>query len=441
MAHDRRMERVTRAGSLIAAVWLAFAAGSCTRQALRPDPEALASASPDLLAKLRADPYNYFRFVNHEWTSRACAAFTSQLKDQPAVQLHGDAHLEQYALTQTAWGLDDFDDSTRGPALVDVVRFLGSIDLAVRRRGWTRQRERLFDSFFEGYRRGLADPRHSPSRPPIVGRLQARAPAPDNERFLTSVEALMTPMSETAARGVVAAVAVFTRIIQLDRPELPDEYFRVLRAGWLHTGIGSAALNKVLIRIDGPSTRTDDDVVLEAKALRARAALGCLEVPKARPTFRVITGSLQLGRLKHDILVAGPEIPIPEVTIQGQDLSDWWVRSWEPSYREVTLDDFGSIDELAAVVYDSGAQLAAGSLHLPGEDIDAALQRQSFASIAALEASLRTQAVILVEELLRGWRQLPRSAATARQARELANREPRTRMMTGYVGSNSFRDE
>ena len=28
-----------------------------------------------------------------------------------------------------AWGLDDFDDATRGPAPVDIVRFLGSIDL------------------------------------------------------------------------------------------------------------------------------------------------------------------------------------------------------------------------------------------------------------------------------------------------------------------------
>ena len=39
--------------------------------------------------------------------------------------------------------LDDFDDSARGPALVDIVRFLGSIDLAARQRGWTRDRDAL----------------------------------------------------------------------------------------------------------------------------------------------------------------------------------------------------------------------------------------------------------------------------------------------------------
>ena len=62
------------------------------------------------------------------------AYVSKPLGSQPNVQLHGDAHLEQYAFTKSAWGLDDFDDSTRGPALVDIIRFLGSIDLTVRRR-------------------------------------------------------------------------------------------------------------------------------------------------------------------------------------------------------------------------------------------------------------------------------------------------------------------
>jgi hypothetical protein len=44
------------------------------------------------------------------------------------VRLHGDAHIGQFAVTADEWGLGDFDDSTRGPAFVDIVRFLGSID-------------------------------------------------------------------------------------------------------------------------------------------------------------------------------------------------------------------------------------------------------------------------------------------------------------------------
>jgi uncharacterized protein (DUF2252 family) len=112
------------------------------RGQLRPNPDALADASPELVDRLRADPFVYFRFINRAWTSRVCELF-ADVRNQPVVRIHGDAHVEQFALTRDAWGLDDFDDSTRGPAFVDIVRFLGSIDVATRQRGWTRQRDAL----------------------------------------------------------------------------------------------------------------------------------------------------------------------------------------------------------------------------------------------------------------------------------------------------------
>ena len=99
-------------------------------------------------------------------------------------------------------------------------------------------------------------------------------------------------------------------------------------------------------------------------------------------------------------------MPIPALSAEGPNLADWWIRSWEPSYREIAVDDFGSVEELAAVVYDSGAQLGAGSVHLPGESVDAALQQQSLASLGSLEGRLRGQALSLVEQMLRGWEQL-----------------------------------
>ena len=73
----------------------------------------------------------------------------SDLRDLPVVRLHGDAHVEQFAIAQDAWGLDDFDDSARGPAAVDIVRFLGSIELVARQRSWEKDRDRLFDRFVE----------------------------------------------------------------------------------------------------------------------------------------------------------------------------------------------------------------------------------------------------------------------------------------------------
>ena len=414
MAPARRIGTSSVALSLVAAAWLALAAAGCGQPGLQADPEALAAAPPELLSKLRAEPYNYFRFINHEWTSRVCELFAADLGNQPTVQLHGDAHIEQYAFTNRAWGLDDFDDSTRGPALVDILRFLGSIDLVVRRRGWTRDRDVVFDRFVAGYRQGLTDPLHQPPRPPIVKRLQLQQSTPTKQAFLAWAETLMEPMSETVTKGVTTAMTAFAHLVQQERPELPDAYFRITRAGWLRMGIGSATAKKVLIRVDGPSPDPGDDVLLEAKAVRALADVRCLETPRSRQTFRVITGNQQLGRLKHDILVAGPEVPIPELSAEGPNLADWWIRSWEPSYREIAVGDFGSVEELAAVVYDSGAQLGAGSVHLPGEPVDAALQERSLASLGSVEGRLRGQAVSLVEQMLRGWERLAASQGFTR---------------------------
>jgi hypothetical protein len=198
---------------------------------------------------------------------------------------------------------------------------------------------------------------------------------------------------------------VFGDVVRAERPDLQEEYFRVVRAGWLRMGVGSAATMKVLIRVEGRSPDSADDGLLEAKALRERGRLPCIEEPPKRPTVRVVLGSQQVGRLKHDILVAGPELPIPGVTMQGQQLSNWWIRSWDPSYREIGVDDLGSVEDLSAIVYDSGLQLGASSLS-GRSPADPRVRDRSLASIAVLETRLRRSARLLVEELLRGWRDL-----------------------------------
>ncbi|HEU4935882.1 MAG TPA: DUF2252 family protein [Vicinamibacterales bacterium] len=399
-----RSTRRWYAARVVLAVLVVDATAGCAdRHALTAEPAALAAAAPELLDRLREDPYNYFRFINHEWTSRVCEVFGADLAKQPIVQLHGDAHIEQYALTDDAWGLDDFDDSTRGPALVDISRFLGSIDLAARRRGWSGDRDRLFDRFFEGYRRGLSQVAYHPAKPDIVRWVRTKNPVPSRDAFFASAETKMVPMSEASMKGLLASMTVFSRLVRRERPELPEGYFQVIHAGWLQMGIGSAAIRKILMRVRGPSDDPEDDELLEAKALRALKGLGCLEAPKSRPAFRVIVGSQQVGRLRHNILVAGPEEDIPEMTIAGEHLRNWWVRSWEPSYREITLDDLRSVEDLSDLVYDSGVQLGSGSVH---DGDDGSLRSQSLSAIAALQPRLRTEAKTLVEEMMRGWGQL-----------------------------------
>jgi hypothetical protein len=372
---------------------------------LRADPESLGRAAPELIERLRADPYNYFRFVNRPWITRVCDDLGSDLRDLPVVRLHGDAHVEQFALQQDAWGIDDFDDSARGPAVVDIVRFLGSIDLVTRRRSWEKDRDTLFDRFVEGYKQGLIDPRYLPPPPDIVGRLRAQAPA-TRPALLAWGETKMKPLADVTMKALVAAVEAFARVVLLERPELTPEYFRVVRAGWFQGGVGSAVSPKIMVRVQGPSDDPADDDLLELKKIEDLHGLGCLKTPTVQPTLRIIDGSKQLGRLKHNIMAAGPELIVPEVMARGQRLQDWWIRSLDPSYREVRLTELQSVRDLAAISYDSGVQLGAGRLQdqtvlLSGYD-----RKRLSAAAAKLEKRYRREATILVDDLLRGWREL-----------------------------------
>jgi hypothetical protein len=364
---------------------------------LRPDPAALSIASPALIDRLRSDPFTYFRFINRVWTARVCEVF-ADVTDAPIVRLHGDAHVEQFALTKDAWGLDDFDDSTLGPSFVDIVRFMGSLDLAARQRRWMRDRDVLWDRFLEGYRRGLSDPDYRLPEPDIVRHLRGQA-VRTQAAYLAWGEKQMQPMDGATSKSVVEGIDAFAQFVRKERPQLAPGYFAIVRAGWLRVGVGSAAARKVLVRVQGPTTASDDDVLIEAKEVANLDGLGCLEDSTTRRAVRVIDGTRQLGRLKHDILAIRPTLLIPAAD-RMENWLDWWVVSWEPSYREVTLNDLRSVKDLSDVAFDSGVQLGTGKL--------GSVREQELASVKKLEGRLRKQTSAIVEELLAGWRELGR---------------------------------
>jgi len=351
--------------------------------------------SPELRDRLRADPFSYFRFINRAWTTRVCEVF-ADVKDPPIVRLHGDAHVEQFAFTRDAWGLTDFDDSARGPAYVDIVRFLGSIDLAARQRGWTRDRDALWDRFLAGYRRGLAQPDYRPPEPGIVHQLRMQSPL-TRAAYLAWAETLMQPMTAAASQSVVDGMAAFDRFMRHERPELAPGYFSVIRAGWLRLGVGSAAARKVLVRVQGSTSDPDDDVLLEAKEVSNLDGLPCLKDTNPE-AVRVIDGMQQLGRIKHDILAVGPAVLVPAGEDRAERVLEWWITSWDPSYREVRLSDLRSVSDLADIAFDSGVQLGAGKLD--------SVRDQALSSVRKNEARLRKEAAALVDELLAGWREL-----------------------------------
>lgn len=381
---------------VLAMLCVALTTLSSAQRSLRPPPEALAAAPPELIDRLRADPFTYFRFINRTWTTRVCEAF-ADVMDAPIVRLHGDAHVEQFALTKEAWGLGDFDDSTRGPAFVDIVRFLGSLDLATRQRGWTGDRDAVWDRFLEGYRLGLSNPDYRPREPGLVRQLRRQAPR-TRTAYLAWGESLMQPMDEATSRSVAHGMEDFERLVRRERPQLSSGYFAVVRAGWLRIGVGSAATRKVLIRVQGPTTARGDDVLIEVKEVANLGGLGCLEESTTPQAVRVIDGTRQLGRLKHDILAVGPTMLIPAAADRAEHWLDWWVASWEPSYREVHLSDLRSASDLADIAFDSGVQLGANKLP--------SVREQTLSSLVKYEPRLRKETSSIVEELLVGWKEL-----------------------------------
>ena len=118
------------------------------------------------------------------------------------------------------------------------------------------------------------------------------------------------------------------------------------------------------------------------------------------PAIRVVLGTRQIGRLKHDILAVGPMALIPTSGDSAEPWRDWWMSSWEPSYREVQLSDLRSVQDLADIAFDSGVQLGAGGPQ------DAAVRKQAVSLLVTLEGRLRKETSTLVAELLAGWREL-----------------------------------
>ena len=87
---------------LLAATGIGLGGASSGPDQLRPDPDALDLAPPQLRDRLRTSAFDYFRFVNRPWIARVCEIFAADMGTLPIVRLHGDAHIEQFSLTKDA---------------------------------------------------------------------------------------------------------------------------------------------------------------------------------------------------------------------------------------------------------------------------------------------------------------------------------------------------
>jgi hypothetical protein len=352
-----------------------------------------------LLANLKSDPYVYFRFINRPWARATCAALAADLAALPHVHLHGDAHVSQYAYTRTDHGLDDLDDSISGPAALDIVRFLGSVALTTRARGWTEQRDNLFDEFFRGYRAALTDREYVPPLPSYVSRMrEALARGPGHLEFLAWAESLMEPVQEMDDQGIEEGRRRLAELIASQRPKLPPFFLEPKRIGWLRMGVGSALTPKLLLRCEGFTRADEDDFLLEARELSDLRRVECVDTSESARAARIIQGYGRLGRIRHDIVVVVPGPPDP-----SPGAREWWARSWEASYREILLHEIASAQELAEIVHDSAAQLAAGHAWTPDNEPGVALRGRKLKWLDHAEPGMRALVVQMAEDLVEAW--------------------------------------
>lgn len=352
----------------------------------------------ELRITLSARPLAFFRFVNRVWTDEVCSAFADQIGKVPTARLHGDAHIEQYSVTAAARGLDDFDDSSRGPALVDVARFLGSLELATAQRGWQSSLDDLEAAFMAGYRHALEEPMYMPTDPAVVRRTRAK-PVKSSREFLAWADAMMEPLSARELRQLEVAWPSVQRFAARGNPNATPSFLHRKAVGWLHIGIGSALTPKLLIRIEGPTTEDEDDLILEAKQVGPFESGACVSIPRESENTRVVEGIRQIGRLPQLILVA-----LPGLVGNDPESRGWWVKSWDRTFLEVGVDDYRTPAELREVAHDAGAQLGSSNLLGPTGEVQATQRRRELEAITRLQPRIRTVAHELAIAVTDAWK-------------------------------------
>jgi hypothetical protein len=335
------------------------------------------SRNPLLLDRIVASPHGYFRFINVLFSEAVCRRFAEDIRGMPAVNLHGDAHVEQYAVTDVGRGLTDFDDSSTGPFVIDLVRYGTSVVLALEELGLSEHRDALLEAFFSGYRASLEDPAHEAAEPAVVARLRATFP-PTRATFLADVETMMEPLTFDVSE-IDPAIARYSQTMHAQDPDIPSGFFDRQSIGRLHVGVGSALDEKYLLRIRGPTADPDDDVVLEVKEVRDLEGISCLDVSRRSDPFRILVAQSRIAYRPYRYLGY----------VRWRQKT-FWIHAWEDNYAEVEIgSSFRSPEEVRQVLYDSGVQLGRGHpLHI-ADPLDLQLRRTLQQLINEFEQDIR----------------------------------------------------
>jgi len=305
--------------------------------------------NPALREKLQGSVYNYFRFTNIPFSKAVCQDFVKILDQMPLVNLHGDAHLEQYAVTDSGRGLTDFDDASIGPPLLDWLRFCVSIRLACQNRQWESKTDELIQIFLDGYSQTLQDAHYNAPEPALVKHVRSEFKY-EPESYFAWIRKLMKPIRTTEQDSLLKAMKDYFSFQYHQDSSLTPAYFEIIQCGALSMGVGSALDQKYLLQVQGKSTEIADDVILELKEVRSLTEIDCIQKKPALNPLRIL--------LAESRIAYKPFIHLGYFQFRDKF---FWVHAWGRAYQEVKVtQSFKSDTELAEVVFDVGVQLGKG---------------------------------------------------------------------------------
>ena len=348
--------------------------------------------NPALLERILATPHGYLRFINIRFSSEVCRRAGHLLDGVPLFNLHGDAHIEQYAVTDLGRGLTDFDDSSKGPAVIDLMRMGTSLRVASGMRGWEAEADGIFDQFVAGYRSALGEPEIDAPLPAVAERLSADFKY-DREEYFDWVESIVEPVPPAEAQRLKEALSTYVEMMLEQNSDVEASYFEITEVGYLRLGIGSALDRKYLVRVQGATADPADDIVLELKQVRDLQAIDCISVGRGTEPLRILIGQSRIAYQPYGLL--------GYVRFDG---FTFWVHAWVDNYAEASITEtFRSPAEMAEAAFDIGVQLGRGHPNQVGASLDLQVRRELLRLLDRDEQQIKEISQDLAVQVVEAW--------------------------------------
>jgi hypothetical protein len=359
------------------------------------------SKNPELTDRIAESPHAYFRFIGHAFARAVCKRFEAKAAAMPRVRLHGDPHVEQYAVTDLGRGLADYDDASIGPAAIDLVRMGTSIVLAARVRAFSdADRDRAIDELFRGYAEGLQGKGLAPAAPPLASSLLAKF-SKDRKGFLDATEKSLVPIDAEEDRFARARLDEYLASVKGKEPKRSPGFYSVKRVGRLKLGLGSALVRKYLVRLEGPTASQEDDVIMEIKEVSDLSNVPCVE--------QLPGGAVEHRADEQRKSGADKKLLLPALLPDQR----FWVNEWLSNYQEAKVKKLEAQD-LSSIAYEMGVEL--GQEHtkaIPGASTP---KPEALAPTEPLSSEMRTAMRELADASTRGWERFNRDVAKKAKA-------------------------